>query len=958
MAEPIVVRLSSLGSAGESAQKPMRPTRAGVPEPGAPVRVKLSEIGREPSEFDLGEFLAEMGRDTIEGAVAPVSAAWNAGRAILADPTIGVLPASEQEEFAQEAGRQAIKGAAFWGSTLVGGRILGMAAKPLWRAVAAGGAGTGTFQTINLLPEFMSDEGMSPNEYFGSIATAATFGGLTGGVISRVPQGSRWAVRQANRVIDAIPGGARVRTEIGSRISQAYTHASMKFFTSGQEVLKRVGLENVAKQLLLARSTGLFVGGRHVAGFYRNVEGLKQNELELMGSILDRVNFRQPVEEWYRRGLKAEFAPDMPIKRFNDIFGRAEVESRRLWLVGKMIQRLGVKTYDPDNDTFHSFVLRNSYLPHRIVNADLFRSGGIHRAEAIRKAATKYQLTEADATAWVDTFADRLAVANGEFASLPPGAVGQSFTAHAGHYLQGRNLDLPGFETNVRNVLPQYYEHTARRMANHALFGPTDASENAVRTAQLGMFDRQDWNALVRAAPSGAEQLAIEEFKNVAGQGVKRSLVSPPGPTGTDAVQALKTEAQKSLARTNAIMSRYPRAFEQLGQVQDPELRALSEKIIRRQLGAIENTPYGEGTLRKLAVLEVVTKLALGAIAQPSQMLSAIARTGFRSSIKNMFKAFAGDPDAMDFAIRSGVVLRGIVRQSEQSLTQGGQDFLEKVFFTQADIKSRVFGALQGRSFAEHMARKLALLNKRFPANVRPAGVQKQMAKIEQKLVGLGLDPGRITARGGYLSEQDMLQAGQTVSGDVNFWGDSLSLPEFFRSSYGKYITQFKSFGFQQSRMIKEHILKPLIKGDWGPVTRFAITMPLGGEIIANLKALARARTGRFEENPEPDAVVLRIAENISNAAGFGIAYDAFEATRYGMSGSLGFFAGPIGGTAAKAMTAAGEFSRGEPEKALRLGIETGLPALTALAAPAALPIAAVVSPALSNILLPKRERP
>jgi hypothetical protein len=81
------------------------------------------------------------------------------------------------------------------------------------------------------------------------------------------------------------------------------------------------------------------------------------------------------------------------------------------------------------------------------------------------------------------------------------------------------------------------------------------------------------------------------------------------------------------------------------------------------------------------------------------------------------------------------------------------------------------------------------------------------------------------------------------------------------------------------------------------------------------------------------------------------LAYDAFDATKYGVSGSLGFIGGPILSTVAKGGTAVGGALRGDPTKLERFAIETGLPAATALTFPGALPAVAALAPALANKL-------
>jgi len=920
--------------------------------------ISRNEIDRDVNifeGFDLGEFAGEIVTDAIEGSVAPIGAAWNVGKAILSDPTVKILPAEEHQGYIDEAGRLGIKGAAFWGSALVGGKVLGIAAKPLWKAAVAGGAGTGVFEAINKLPEFFHQE-IKPVEYLRDVGTAATFGALTGGVIGGAAGGSKIAMKAANKVIDGIPGGSALRSKVVERVRETHAQTWDRLFTSGEEVLRKAGLENLVKQLKIARATGATLGGRLNASHLNDMYGLKDDEMKLVGTLLEKVNFRKPVDAGMKAELKSAHAPRLSDMEFEGIWWRTRNEAKRLRTIGLMMQKAGVQVYDATSDQLHRFVLRDSYLPHRLINADYYRPGGALHDDVVKIFADKYQILDDDARAAVKAFADRIEAENADFLERRTMSLGAS------HYLMGRTLELPGFETNVSKVLPQYYEHAARRLANHTLFGPIEASEDAVRTAQQGLFPRSEFDALI-ATPNQAEQLSIQGIiESPVGKGMKKTRPPEVAPSDVEGLMKQRREAQRlESIQQNAIERRYPRAFAQIEALGDinPEVKLAVTRITRRQLGAIEATPYAEKTLSRIARFEVITKLALGAIAQPSQMLSGIVRTRFRGSIGNMFRAFGDDPVALDFALRSGVTLKGIVRASEQSLTVKDTDFLQKVFFTQADLKSRVFGAIQGGAFAEHVASKLTLLRNKFPdATVRPKGIVKEMAKLERKLMELGLDTERIVAKGGWLDNKELALAGQAVSGDVTLWGDALSLPEFFRSPYGKYITQFKSFGFQQSKLVKDHMLKPLAKGDWGPVTRFALTMPLGGELIADLKALFRARQARFGLGDEPDAYTMRVAENIANAAGFGLAYDAFEATRYGMSGSLGFFVGPIGSEAAKGMTAAGELVRGDPEKMMRFGIEAGLPAFTALAAPRALPVIAAATPALSNILLPKRKAP
>jgi len=292
------------------------------------------------------------------------------------------------------------------------------------------------------------------------------------------------------------------------------------------------------------------------------------------------------------------------------------------------------------------------------------------------------------------------------------------------------------------------------------MFGPKDV-EKASRVVQEGLFSRDEMNSLLKDQQSTYVEPALPGIKEAIGQGMKKTKLPEKPLTETDEIiSEMISFTKDDLAKENATLRRYPGAYKDLYLLRDdPERQKLAYNIIKRQIGSLEKPMWGEETLSRLSNLEVVTKLALGAIAQPSQMLSATMRTEFRGAVKNLVRTFS-DPDAADFALRAGVTLKGVVRASEQSLTGRDTDFLSKVFFTQMDLKSRVFGALQGASFAEHQASKLSRLVRKYPpvrdpetnlfsGKLRPPNIQKEMQKIERKLMEVGLDPTKIVKRGG-----------------------------------------------------------------------------------------------------------------------------------------------------------------------------------------------------------------
>jgi len=902
---------------------------------------------QQPTDFT--GMVGNIARGLVEGAVSPITAAGETGAAILSDPRIGLLPASEQQDHEQKALAAAVQGAAFYGSLFVAGPDGPLASLPLQgilKSAIMGAAAGASYEGISDLPQLV-DRKKDFGGYLKDISSASTFGALTGGVLHSVPKALQittaaakmsadTVLGAANKVVDAIPGGSDVRTQVAQFGRKMWSSMWDKFFTSGSEVLNKAGLGDLVTKLEDARGAGATLAGKYVAGFYKNIQGLSVDERRLMGYMLDKIDFQnvsQDTIDAYSGGGG----------RNAEIFQRAWAEADRLRAMGEAIQKTGLELFDPGSQEFHQFILRRSYLPHRFVNPDGFLDDGPIRSLSIKRVMKALNYTQDDAVKWIDDFAGRVAGENDEWLRDPT-----ALRSGANHYMVGRSIGLPGYETDVQDLLPQYYDSAARKITNHAYFGPKNAVESAVQQA---LFQKGKLGEGLGAQPPQADQGELFSGQETfGGQGMPTTPRGelPQPQTIDDIIKARAAENQKQASADFGIERRYPEAFAQLERVQDPTLKSLSTTILRRQLGALEKQPIGEQALNFAARIEVVTKLALGAIAQPSQMLSGIVRTGFRGSLKNMMASLADDPEALDFALRSGVTLRSVVRESEQSLTGGETDFLKRVYFTQFDSKSRVFGALQGASYAEQQARKMVQVMDNGTLGAR------QAQKIAGNLQKLGLDAAGIAQRGGWLNEDELLKAAQSVSGDVNFWGDALSLPEFYKSPYGRYITQFKSFGFQQTKLIKDMMIKPAMdwvnsggeRGSLGPLTRFALLMPAGGEVITDLKKWIRARK-------RTDAPVARVMENIANAAGFGLAYDAFDATQYGMSGSLGLLVGPNISEAGKAMTAVGAAARGQPARLAHYALETGLPAITSLTVPAAAPAVAAVAPALANIVAP-----
>ena len=398
----------------------------------------------------------------------------------------------------------------------------------------------------------------------------------------------------------------------------------------------------------------------------------------------------------------------------------------------------------------------------------------------------------------------------------------------------------------------------------------------------------------------------------------------------------------------------FPSVFKAIGESgADDTRKDIMTRAARDMLGFDnEVSPFeravGDLADKVLLPFETVTKLGLSAVSQGSQGLTGVVRTQFKDSFKNTIASFK-DPDAQMFALESGAILSNVVRDAASTLFGGGsagtQKFLNLVGFTKMDVNARVFGAMQGAAFAEHQSDKMFKLFTEFSKS----GVKSpEVAKIEQKLLSIGIDPRDIIAQGGRLTTDQKLLAANSVAFDVNFWGDSLSLPAFFKTPHGRVITQFKSFAYQQTRFIRKSVIEPWVKyGDSGPALRFALLIPLGGEAIADIKSILRNK-------PRTDDQAVRLLENIAQAGGFGLVADAYLQATRGMSSLASFAVGPAYTDVLSGVNALAEATEGNPKKAGEQLVRSapGIAAATPLG-PVGAAVAGVATPAIAETLFP-----
>lgn len=402
----------------------------------------------------------------------------------------------------------------------------------------------------------------------------------------------------------------------------------------------------------------------------------------------------------------------------------------------------------------------------------------------------------------------------------------------------------------------------------------------------------------------------------------------------------------ETIPEKSTVRDIFPKAFEGIDKLVEPERRQAAEAAISGQLGQFTKGNVLTQKIAKIAQYQAVMKLGLAQFTQLTQFAATAAQTGFRDSFKDLLRLGARDPELHRVMLRTGAFMESLVRASQESMSTGGgtiTDVMKRTGFTAMDTQARRYGVLRGFSMASHQAEKLYELVQRQPQakGLEAKYIAGQIAKIEKKFDMLGIDGADLVKRGGILSEDDLVRAGQKISTDVNFWSDSLSLPIFLKSPWGRILGQFKSFAFQQSKFIKDAIVKPALDGDLGPLMKTLPALAATGEVIADIKSLIRLK-------PRTDTGLVRLLNDLGAGGSFGIVSDGIQATNYS-DGLLKWAAGPmISDVTDLAYGGADLVKKGNIRKLGKKLVATGVPFIPY--------VGPIIAPAVGNVLFPPKQ--
>jgi hypothetical protein len=313
--------------------------------------------------------------------------------------------------------------------------------------------------------------------------------------------------------------------------------------------------------------------------------------------------------------------------------------------------------------------------------------------------------------------------------------------------------------------------------------------------------------------------------------------------------------------------------------------------------------PYYSTSLRNLANtvtgLEVASKLTTAVFANITQPINTLMFAGFKASVKGTLNALKNENRerlAQSLAIHH-TILRGIGKSmGEEGLALNASQRLAE--FT---LKWTGFNGVERWNRMHAGGTALAFIRDQLSRALkgRLRGNNLDIARRRFTDMGIDLDKAVKDAKK-FSSLDDFLRSDDWVpieneavfraAQKTQFIPSKLRRPQLWNHPIGRIATQFKTFAFGQSRLIRDAVLAEASHGNMRPLAYFVSATPIAGEMVADLKAVVKGK--EREKNG-----IFRALDNSLYAGGFGIAHD------FVISAKQGRLSGTIFGPAVNDMT-------------------------------------------------------
>lgn len=219
-----------------------------------------------------------------------------------------------------------------------------------------------------------------------------------------------------------------------------------------------------------------------------------------------------------------------------------------------------------------------------------------------------------------------------------------------------------------------------------------------------------------------------------------------------------------------------------------------------------------------------------------------------------------------DVGMESGAAIQSVFNEMVNATVGGGKFsdwYLKKTKFTATELANRTASANSGVEWAREQFGKL----------LKDPGRTASRFRLEE----LGIDVDRALKRGS-LTGNELLKAGQVFTENTQFRSRPGDMPHWASSNIGKLFWQFKSFSYQQFRLLERSVVEEARMGNYGRATRnvlvLATIFPMVGEVLQDFRSLitgSRRPTGalaRYWSDLAGSGAASMVSDVIDAAAG------------------------------------------------------------------------------------------
>lgn len=308
---------------------------------------------------------------------------------------------------------------------------------------------------------------------------------------------------------------------------------------------------------------------------------------------------------------------------------------------------------------------------------------------------------------------------------------------------------------------------------------------------------------------------------------------------------------------------------------------------IKGLAGRADVTKATNRFLTNLRATMTALKLPFAVIPNATQSHLTMAESGIKNFVVTLYRRVKQSPEVTENMQRLSPVLRSQVDQIlTEALIGPGRGYPQRV--ARGVLKWTGFSFVEAkvnRAWANAVGwTELESIFKRLKAGT---ALPSEVRKLRQA----GIDLRKFIAEGP--TQADALKFGALNEAKTQFGSSVTDIPIWWRTPWGKTVTQFKNFAFNHAKfvknLLKDAVLDYYATGDiraFDGLLRLAYLMPTFGYVVLRLRDYI------FDRQPSRD-VLETVLDSFAAAGGLGIISDVITSASYGTASLAKTILGP-----------------------------------------------------------------